>query len=762
MAEVISQPGGSGTDNAPKGPAQSTDRTQDNFEPTEDEKKVVDNWLQRAQRAEDRTSTKAWREGLEKLRKFERGGQTVDDKKSTTNMIYATLAAQIPKLYAKNPAIAVSPTDAVPEAELGKVKRFAATGEKVLRKMLVEEGKLKKRAKANIRSTSVTSYGVVKMVYQSEYRGDPVTVRRIEDTQDNLARVEKLVAELKKSDDPSELAKKRDELAANLKSLTSKNEVRLFKGFVVDRVKSEDFLLLDDNVAEFDEYVDAEALGHKVWMTVGNAKTFFKVNPHGATRYNRPRVDATSAKDETPTEEQYICVVEVWDKKNGVVRTTAKGMNRWLREPYAPEHTPMRWYPFYVLGFNLTESEWLPLSDVEMLMGLQEEYDRTRKNYRDARKKAVPVLIFRKGGELTEPDIKKIVDRGNEDTIGVEGNPAVPLTQDLLWFAGAQIDPQAYDVSIIRNDMDIVSGSTDASRANLIQPKTATEAEIMADAMESRLGERRDTHEDLLSEMGEAALEICLRDMNKSEVQQIAGADAEWPDTEQGVETVFRQVSVKVRAGSSGKPNQAREREQWGQLMPIITNTMKEVGELRANGHFDQAEASLELLRETLRRYDEHLDIDAIIPPTQKDKDGKPMANQQAAAELMQCKQALQQCQEQVQQLTDENTKLKAGEQSKLAQTEADERVKTAAAEADAGFQRWKAILDAAVKVQQSEIQAAATANVDDQAKREQAMKAAASEDRLMEIVKDLKDTLGKLGSALERQGAQQPQGAGK
>jgi hypothetical protein len=192
---------------------------------------------------------------------------------------------------------------------------------------------------------------------------------------------------------------------------------------------------------------------------------------------------------------------------------------------------------------------------------------------------------------------------------------------------------------MIRNDMDLVSGRSDASRANLIKPKTATEAEIMQQAMQSRVGERRDTHEDLLSDMGEAALEIALRDLTKAEVQQIAGEDAEWPENPETVETIFRQVSVKVRAGSSGKPNQQKEREQWGQLLPVIKETMQAVAELRAQGNYDMAEAACELLRETLRRFDEHLDLDAIIPPTEKDENGKPIAQQQAAMELVQCKQ---------------------------------------------------------------------------------------------------------------------------
>lgn len=683
MPEVSSQPGSA---ERTTGPSQNTDRFATNFEPTQDEQTVVRDWLKRVSRAEDRNDTKKWRDSLKELRTYERGAQSVDQQKSRTNMVYATLAAQLPKLYAQNPTIAVTPTDAVADDEVGKVKRFCATAEKVVRKMLVEEGKLKKRAKANIRSTTVTSFGALKMLFQSEYRGDPIAVRRIEDAQDNLARVEALVQQLKKTDDPTELAKKRDELRSNLKALSANNEVSIFKGFTVDRIKSEDFLVLDDGVAEFDEYVDARALGHKIWMRVSQFETLFRMKPHGATRYGQPRTDADDKRpDDTPSEDQYVCVVEIWDKENGVVRTTAKGMNRWCREPYAPQNVPQRWYPFYLLGFNLTEGDWRPMSDVEMLMKLQDEYDRTRQNYADVREKAVPKRIVRKGGNLSEEDVKNVMNSGNQDWVAVEGNPQVPIAQDVMQLEGLKIDPQAYDVSAIRNDMDIVSGSTDAGRANLIQPKTATEAEIMAEAMSSRLGERRDVHEDLLSEMGEASLEISLRTLSKHEVQQIAGANAEWPDTPQGVEQVFRMVSVKVRAGSSGKPNMQREREQWGQLMPVIKDTMQQVAELRAQGNFDMAEATLELMRETLRRYDEHLDLDAIIPPTERDDEGKPLAHQQAAAQLVQAQQMIAQLQEQMGELQKQLEQAKSGEAAKVREAElrADEEARQASRKAE-------------------------------------------------------------------------------
>jgi hypothetical protein len=204
--DVISQPGGSGTAKDATATRQSDDRYRPGFEPTQEEKDAVKVWLERINRAETNPAFKEWVDTLAELREYVAGTKH-DDKTGKklvrSNMIHATISAMMPNLYAKNPDIGVTPTDAVPSAVMGRMKSFAATAEKVLHKMLVEEGRLKKRAKANIRATCTTSVGVLKLAYQKEYRGDPLIIHRIEDAQDNLAKIEALAASLKKEDDPS-------------------------------------------------------------------------------------------------------------------------------------------------------------------------------------------------------------------------------------------------------------------------------------------------------------------------------------------------------------------------------------------------------------------------------------------------------------------------------------------------------------------------------------------------------------------------------
>lgn len=646
----------------------------DTYEPPEEEKQAVTRWQERVERAEKRDpyferDIELWRRYVYGIAHRDQTGKAL----TRTNMIFATMAGMLPHLYAKNPEIAVTPAKGTPKERLPVVKKFCQTSEQVLAELLIDEAKLKRRVKANLRATMSTSYGVLKLLLQEELRGDPLAIRRVQDAQDNLNRIEGLTRKLKNEDDPNEKNAEREALKSNIAGMMAGNEIKMFKGFVLDRVRSEDFLILDESIAEFDEYVEASALAHRVWMTCNTYYETFKHYPEKATKYNSPYKPEDAGTGQTkapPPGEMYICVLEIWDKEAQVIRTVAKGSSRWCREPYPPKHTSQRWYPFFIVGFNLVEGRWRPISDTELLMGLQDEYNTTRTNFADAREKAVPKRVFRKAGGLTENDIKNLTDAMNKDWVGVEGSPTIPIKDDVMQLDGPRIDPLAYDVTLIRNDMDLMVGMSDAGRANLIKPKTATEAELMAQALMSRSEERRDANEDMMSEMSEAALEIALRAFTKAEVQQMAGPEAEWPEGE-SVEEIFSMVNVGVRAGSSGRPNSQKEKEQWTQILPVIKETMQAVAELRAAGNFDMANAAIELLRETVRRFEERIDVDSFIPPVEMGEDGKPVQQAQQMQQAAHMGEQLKLLQEQLQELQAELLKAKQQDQAKAAEMQA-------------------------------------------------------------------------------------------
>lgn len=173
-----------------------------------------------------------------------------------------------------------------------------------------------------------------------------------------------------------------------------------------------------------------------------------------------------------------------------------------------------------------------------------------------------------------------------------------------------------------------------------MKAKTATEAEILSQGLRGRSAERQDTMEDVLNELGPYALEMFLRKLTKQEVMNIAGPDAVWPDL--SIDEVFSVVNVEVRGGSTGKPDRLQEQDRWIKLLPIIEKTMQTVAGLREKGQDQLADTTIELARETLRRFDERLDIEQFMPPRATGEDDPAVLKQQLVTMREQLQTAMQ------------------------------------------------------------------------------------------------------------------------
>lgn len=621
-------------------------------------------WQERIDRAINAEDV-YFKDGIRKQRGYVNGSEHNDGEAGLvrTNLIYSTIATILPHVYAKDPDIEVTVTEAVDPNEYDKWKKFAKGLEVVLDRLVVRRAALKKRMKSNVRSTMTTSVGWLKMVLQQDPRVDPILQSRITDTQTQLEQIKALIAQVDRAAETSsaDLEAKRMELDNSISVLNKRLELDRVKTIVIDRILTEDMLILDDTIQDFDYYPDAEALAHGAWMTADKYETMYGyVPPEGAQKFVRPSGATDASSQNNPKSVgagkniDFYRVWEVWHKKSMTVYTFAQGAKAWARMPFHVEAVGVRWYPFFCLGFNLLDGQWRPMSDVDLLKELQDEYNTTRTNFAEARKSAIPVIVVRKGGELTEKDIENIRNRKINQIIAVEGVPGKPISDELAFVPIPDLDPKVYETGQIRADIELMSGTADAARGNVTEPKTATEAQIMQQGLMTRTGERQDAIEDVLTDMSQYAAEISLLCMTKDDVRRIAGqATADlWPE-HIVLEDIFDMLQIRVRGGSTGKPNKMKEREQWMQMLPEIQNTLKLVFDLQAAGNLSLAKSSIELLQETLERFDEYIDLDRFIPPELRDGDQMD-ATAKMMQELQQCKEQLTQMGQQNQELTQE------------------------------------------------------------------------------------------------------------
>lgn len=559
-------------------------------------------------------NAKELRKRWKKAREYVAGEVGDDGEKGLVrvNVIQSRLAIIQPSIYAKNPEIAVTPGESVSPEKYEIVRKFAKTLEITLNRVFVKDGKIKVRGKAAVRAALTTTVGWVKLSYQKDIVDDPIIRNRINDTQDNIERIKALMADLQDGDTSAdEHQANLAELEAQMNALEQQVEVTVAEGICVDNLLAEDVLILDDGIQSIDEYAQADAIAHRIWMRKDEYKEAFgKDAPSGVREYARESKEEKKAGDKA---DSVIAVWEVWDRRSQTVYTFAEGSRCYARPPFCPESLGEQWFPFFPLQFDRIDGMLFPPSLVDGMLELQDEYNTTRTHFAEHRQESLPGLLFNKAAGITDDEISAVKGRKINDAIGVSNNTNEPLSAIFAEIPNPRIDPSVYDTSPIMRDVEMVSGAQDAAAGSIQQAKTATEAEIMASGASGRSAERMDVIEDWLSEMSVFAAQVLLQEMTPEQVQRIAGADAVWPQMSKA--ELFDLVEISIRAGSTAKPNKLRERDQWIQIAPQIQNAVIQYQQLIAQGQHQAAEAVRKLLGETLRRFDERLSVDEFLPP---------------------------------------------------------------------------------------------------------------------------------------------------
>lgn len=554
---------------------------------------------------------------------WEADPKTKDFYKPRANLIHGTITAILPQIYARNPEIS-----ATPNYKAESLKLFCTTLEKVTNVSL-EKADLKGRAKASVRSALTSSFGIVKVMYQRDIRQDPIIQGRINDTQDNIQEVERLLADIEDPEQRNDLEAKQAELAQLMASLTEQVEVTAAEGLVIDRVLT-DNLLIDPSVCEFWDYRDSDWLCQIIPMKKSHAEATYKVKLDKAKTYQDSQ--SSGHKDGrfasaagNLEEDRQIAILEIWDKNTQRVYTLAEGCDYWLREPYSPPKAGERWYPFFLLPFQLVDGQFVAPSMVDLTEKLQEEHNDARDGYNKHRELCKPGWIA--GGDISEKSIKRYQDSeiGEITIIDTEGKP---LAQVIQPRQHPQIDPAVYDTSAVRYDWELVTGVQDSQRGSIVKAKTATEASIMQQGLSARVGEFRDQVEDWLQEISQFAAQVLLLEMTPAQVERIMGPSEvqqknvngmtievpvksyDWPQLSR--EQVFDMVEMKIRAGTTGSPDKMEQQENWSKVLPVIQNLIMQIMQVQASGQ--DAEPLINLLRETLKRFDERLDVEQFIP----------------------------------------------------------------------------------------------------------------------------------------------------
>ena len=547
------------------------------------------------------------------------------------NLIHSTIMGILPNIYAKNPEISVKPLHASRDLKL-----LCKTIETVTNRYL-DDAQLKMRAKATVRAALTCSFGVLKVMYQQRIETDPLIHARIADSQDNRMRVAGLAMELEDDGNQNDKGKK-EEIRETMAALQERAEVGRTEGLVIDRVLTEN-LLVDPSIAEFWDYEQADWMVQIVPMKKAVAEGLYGYKLDKATIYKHRDMRSSSTGSgrlfsggkQTNDDDSQICILEIWDKQSQRVYTMAEGCEFWLRDPYSPPKVGERWYPFFLLPFQTVDGHFVGPSIVDLTERLQDEHNSARDRYNEHRDLIKPGYIA--SAELNEKTLKRFTDSelGEITLIDAEGQP---IQQAIMPKSYPPIDPAVYDTSPVRLDWEMVTGLQDASRSSVVKPKTATEANILQQSLSGRVSEFRDQVEDFLQQIAQYTAEILIQELQPEQVEKIMGPhkkgkldDVVNPATGQPVtgivelsydwpqlskDEVFELVQLKIRAGTTGVPDDLDRQESWTKLLPVIQPLISQIMQFQLQGI--NPAALISLLKETVMRFDDKLDLEAFVP----------------------------------------------------------------------------------------------------------------------------------------------------
>ena len=295
--------------------------------------------------------------------------------------------------------------------------------------------------------------------------------------------------------------------------------------------------------------------------------------------------------------EGLVCVSKHYDKTSGLVYYVADGYDKFLREPASPDVFVEDFWPVYALTFNAVESEdeLFPPSDVHLIYDMQRDYNTSRQGQREHRKAARPRWTY-PNGAIEKEDAEKLANAEPFTATGINLPPGQKLSDMLEPVPVPGVDPNLYEVGQIFSDVTLVVGTNESQFGGTARA-TATESAIAANASASSDGSSIDDLDAFLTAVARAAGQVLLREMSEETVMRVAGPGAVWP--QMTLADISDELFLEVEAGSTGKPNQAVEIQNWTQMMPFLIQ-LKGIDPLW-------------LARESIRRLDDRVDLTEAV-----------------------------------------------------------------------------------------------------------------------------------------------------
>lgn len=464
--------------------------------------------------------------------------------------------------------------------EQTRLKKIGQTLELLFEHEIAEQPvPFKVSMKNTVRRGLTVGVGWVKLGYERVMQRAPEVDARIEETERQLAAMERLSAERAEGEmdvDGAEM----ERLKLLLTELRNKQDVVVREGLQFTFPGSTS-IIPDKECHQLRGFVGANWVAEEFFLSRDRIKEVYQVDvgvsgdgeEGGCGRAYARMSDGSFSRSEgrgdTDKDEALYCVWEIYDRETGLVYVVCDGYKDFLLEPGAPDIYLERFYPWFGFVVNETYDETLvfPFGDAALMRDMQMELNRARQGLREHRVAARPRTYGRKG-VLSDDDKAKIETPEPHQHIELDGlQPGENVESVLQPYKHAPVDPALYDTTPAFEDYLRAVGSQEANLGGT-SGATATEAAIAEGARTTHVSSTVDDLDEFLSELARAAGAVLLLETPPEKAQQVVGPGAVWPNLSR--DEVARELYLDVEASSTGRPNKQQEIQNAQALIPLL------------------------------------------------------------------------------------------------------------------------------------------------------------------------------------------------
>lgn len=388
-------------------------------------------------------------------------------------------------------------------------------------------------------------------------------------------------------------------------------ELEQFIGFACDQIQPDDFRW-DWSLTRPEDWPVCAWMAHRVYMEAEEIATKFQLTPtelaaiRQGTGANQRSYGTTNSTDQDPSNRLDIETttlntrVAVWDlyhRRLGRRFVFAEGINRFLVNE-VPQALGRRWFPFFFIYYNRTTGQVIPVSDVQLVRHLQDEYNTLRSHDREGRRASFPVAFVQKG-TLSPP--AQALYRNRAPFAIIETENADDIKKQLSESVTMPYNPALFSTSSVERDMQAmfglpatVVGGGDGGM------DLASQLALAKEGMETGVSARRIAINRTITDIFQWMAEVSLKVFPESYVKRTCGAGAVWPRLTS--EELYTNLRIEVKGGISGQPRAKDRIDLWMNFAQVAQQL-----QLPING--------VEVLRELLDALGIRVDFTRFILP---------------------------------------------------------------------------------------------------------------------------------------------------